>query len=63
MQLIENKLVNQNVSRAGTRKCGGENEGFSQYVIENTGRQILKFGLAIMLLKNKRVTVMSLLCY
>jgi hypothetical protein len=37
---------------------GGENEGFSHYVIENIGSEITIFGLAIMCMKKNRLDVL-----
>ena len=43
------------------KNAGGENEGFSHYVVENTRSENAFFALAIMLMKNKLVTVLRLL--
>ena len=51
LHVIENKTVIILVRGEGTKKCGGKNEGFSHYVIENKRRQIPDFSLAIMLMK------------
>ena len=59
--VIENRTVTSIAAMRPRKNAGGENEGFSHYVIENTRSQNAFFALAIMLMKNKLVTVLLLL--
>ena len=41
----------------GNKARGGENDGFSHYVIENIGSKITVLGLAIMCMKTKHLKI------
>ena len=57
-EVIEIKRVIQLPGLGLEKNAGGKNEGFSHYVIENTESEIAKFGLAVILLKNKLVRIL-----
>jgi len=53
--IIESKTVIAFVRSRQQKYAGGKNEGFSHYVIENTGTEIAFFGLAIMFMKIRQL--------